>query len=190
MLDENEKCLEIAQNDLMSFLGEKILVTTDVGPKISLEGILERILEISKFRTDKWVTDIQEESKIFLTENKEKDCLMETFDFDNGFTHLDPSQGLKVVVWFMMWLGKLYIKPEFIPDLCLVFSRIWKVLDETQLAAQDLDNKLVWRKILKDCEGLIESLVTFKGDKVILSEFIQKVCHLIGKIFEENGQEL
>lgn len=185
VLVDNEKCLEIAQNDLISFLGDRLLMTTSMGPKIPLEDIKVKILETSKIYTDKWLTDIQESSKTFIAENKE-DQIMKIFDFDNGFTRLDPSKGLNVIVWFMMWLGKLYVKSEFIPDLCLVCSRVWKVLDEIQLEAPDLDNKLVWKKVQKDCEGLIESLGTFKGDTADLNEFIQKLCQLIGKAFEEN----
>jgi len=81
-------------------------------------------------------------------------------------------------------LGKIYVKAEFLQDLCVVFAKIWKVLDETQLSVLDLDNKLVWKKVMKECEVTIDDLPHFKSNPDLLFDFIQKVCQLIGKTFE------
>lgn len=178
--------LEEAQNDLVSLLAEKMEITGDMGPKGSLESISTRILDTHNNRTDKWLADLQEGSKTFVEDYKEKDLNLEHLDFEDEFRQLDPKKSLSVIVWFMMWLAKVYVRPEFIPEACLILSRIWKVLDESQLDAQDLDNKLIWKKGMQECEELVAILPTFNNDKNLLKEFIQKVCQLIGKTFEED----
>lgn len=181
--------LEEAQNELVSLLAEKMTVTGDMGPKISLESIVAKTLTTGSSHSDKWLTDLHEGSKTFVQEYKEKDENMEHLDFEGDFKKMDPKKSLDVTVWFLMWVAKVYVKPEFIPEICLILSRIWKVLDESQLNAQDLDNKLIWKKIMQECEGLIAMLPTFNNDKNLLKEFIQKVCQLIGKTFDDDDNE-
>lgn len=179
-----EASLETAQNDLMNFLGEKLLIFKDLGPKVSLEEINIKMLESCKDCTEKWSIQIQQEVSKFISEYTARDLKMQHLDYEEEFMLLDPINSLRVLAWFMVWLMKIYVKPEFVPELCLIFPRIWKVLDETQLSVQDLDNKLVWKKVAKDCEGIMSELASFKNDQALLNEFIQKVCQLIGKTFE------
>lgn len=178
--------LEEAHNDLVSLLAEKMYLTGDMGPKISLESIFVKIQGTDNNQTDKWLADLQEGSKAFVEEYKERDHNLEHLDFEGDFKQMDPKKSLDVIVWFMMWVSKVYVRSEFVPEIYLILSRIWKVLDESQLNAQDLDNKLVWKKVMLDCEGLIAALPTFNNDKILLKDFIQKACQLIGKTFDED----
>lgn len=171
----------------MRFIGEKLEIMKTLCPKASLEAIVMEVLEVCGTNTDKWLQDLAEESKTFLTEYKEKDRKMQNLDFDDEFVHLDKKKSLKVIVWFMMWLSKIHVKPEFIPDLCVICSRIWKIVEDTDIEVQDLDNKLVWKKITMNCEGLMSRLPAFKNDTGLLTEFIRRVCQLIGKVFEEDS---
>lgn len=170
----------------MKLLGEELLIMETLGPKASLEAVTLQVLETCEKNTDKWFADLHEESKTFLTEYKAKDLKMQNLDFDEEFVHLDKTKTLRVIVWFMMWLAKIHVKPEFIPDLCLIASRIWKVVEETDIEVQDLDNKLVWKKIVSNCEKMMSNLPGFKNDTGLLTEFIRRACQLIGKVFEGN----
>lgn len=188
-INDKQMRLEEAQNELVSLLAEKMIITGDMGPKIPLESIVAKVSVIVHNQTDKWLSDLQEGSKTFVEEYKEKDQNMEHLDFEGDFKQLDPKKSLNVIVWFMMWVAKVYVKSEFIPEVCLILSRIWKVLDEGQLNAQDLDNKLIWKKGMQECEGLIAILPTFNNDKNLLKDFIQRVCQLIGKTFDDDDDE-
>lgn len=170
----------------MRLLGEELEVTSNMGPKLSLEVIVQKIIEVSENKGDKWVKELEECSQTFLSENGEKDMEMRILDVDEDLAHLDSSNGLKVIVWLMIWLAKIYVKFEFIPDLCLICSKIWKVMTETRLGAQDLDNKIVWKKIAQECEAIVTDLPLFKKNLVVLNDFIKSVCQIIGKVFEEN----
>jgi len=174
----------VAQNDLMSFLGEKLNVTSAFGPKVTLESVVIKVKELSTENKDKWFIDIINEVDVLLKEYEEKDLRLKNIDFEEDLTKLDSENGLKVITWFVLWLGKIYVKPEFLQDLCVVFAKIWKVLDETQLSVLDLDNKLVWKKVMKECEVTMDDLPHFKNNPDLLFDFIQKICQLIGKTFE------
>lgn len=186
IVDEDELCLEVAQDALFSFLGEKLDVIPTIGPKASLEDVTSTFLEIiEKYNNDKWLEELGEESKRFLAEYKEKDLKMQNLDLEEDLIQINPEKSLKVIVWFMMWLGKIFVKPEFIPDLCIICSRIWKVTEETEIDVQDLDNKLVWKKVAKDCKESKYALTVFKDDYLLVIEFVKRVCQLIGKVYEE-----
>lgn len=185
-INDKQMRLEEAHNDLVSLLAEKMYLTGDMGPKISLESIFVKVQDTNINQTDKWLNDLQEGSKVFVEEYKVRDENLEHLDFEGEFRQLDPKKSLDVIVWFMMWVAKVYVRPEFIPEVCLILSRIWKVLDESQLNAQDLDNKLIWKRGMQECEELIAILPAFKNDKGLLKDFIQNVCQLIGKTFDED----
>lgn len=184
-MDEDELCLETAQADLIRFLGEKLEVIQSIGPKTLLENVNLKVLEAIEENNDEWLEEIGEESKRFLSEYKERDLKMQNLDFEEDFMDLDPKNSLKIIVWFIMWLGKIHVKPEFISDLVVICSRIWKVIKETRINVQDLDNKLVWKRVARECEELEYILSTFKKDSGLLAEFARTVCQLIGKVFEE-----
>lgn len=160
------------------------MVTSDFAPKMSLEFVVNKILEISSEDKDKWFLDLQNQTKVLFEEFKEKDAKLKNIDFEEDLEQLDQENGLQIMGWFVLWLGKIYVKVEFLGELCIVFSKIWKVLEETQLSVQDLDNKLVWKKVTKECEGIIQQLPSFQNDQTLLYDFVQKVCQLIGKTFE------
>jgi hypothetical protein len=169
-------------------MGEKLSVTSLFRRKLTLKAVEKKIIESCQDKTDKWTTTLLEEAKNLISEYNAKDLKMKHLDFDEDFVNLDAGRSLRIIVWFMVWLAQIYVKTEFIPELCIIFSNIWRVLDETKLETQELDNKLVWKKIGKNFEGLMSILPTFKNDMPLLIEFIQKVCHLIGKIFEKEEQ--
>jgi len=106
-------------------------------------------------------------------------------DFEEEFRNLNPDNGLRVLAWFILWLGKHFVKKEFVSDLTFIVSKIWKVLDDTQLQIQDLDNKLVWKKAMAECKINVAELTFFKRDEEMIFEFIQKICQLIGKAYEQ-----
>ncbi len=168
----------------MSFLGEKLLVTSQYTPKIALELIVSRIVEILPKNKDTWFEDIQKECQVLFDQYKEREKKLQSIDFEEDLKQLDRENNLQVLTWFVLWLGKVYIKPGFLTEMCIVFAKIWKVLDETQLSIQDLDNKLVWKKVTKECEKDMPQLETFKNDQNLIYEFVQKTCQLIGKAFE------
>jgi hypothetical protein len=168
----------------LRFLGEKLEVIKRMGPKDSLEDVATKVLQVSGQYNDKWLAKLAEESKKFLTEYKERDLKMQNLDFEEEFVRLDPTKSFQVIVWFMMWLGKVYVKAEFIQDLVVICSRVGKLTEETEISAQDLDNKLVWKKVAKDCEESKHLFSNFKDDYGLLTEFVKKVCQLIGKVFE------
>lgn len=169
----------------MWFLAQDLEVAKGLSQKPLLETVVSKVLNACDPCSDKWSKDLYEEGKAFLLERKEKDHKSAFLDFETEFISYDSKEGLKVIVWFVMWLGTLFVKLEFIPDLCTVASRIWKVMDESGLDAQDLDNKIVWKKVINESESLLERLPLFKNDSLLLSEFIKKVCELIGKAFEK-----
>lgn len=184
-MDDTEAGIEASHNELMRFLGERVMATYSLSSKTSLEVITTKVLEICKKNDDEWLTAIGEESQAFLAEYRERDRKMQNLDFDEEFIHLDKNKSLRIIVWFMMWLAKIHVKSEFIPDLCIIASRMLKIVRETDLEAQDLDNKLVWKKVAASCELLLPSLPMFRGDSALLVEFIRQSCQLIGKVFED-----
>jgi len=104
-------------------------------------------------------------------------------DFED-FRATSSNDPLYVLAWLIVWLGKVVVKSNFIPDVCQIFSRIWLVLNKKELVIQDLDNKLVWKEVAKEVTPIVDRLSYFKNNKDMLLEFIEKSCHLIGKTFE------
>lgn len=176
-----ELCLEETQNDLLGFLGERLMVISGFEDKFKLGDIVNIILTIPQENKDKAFKVMQDECKA-LYEAYGEDM---NLDFEEEYKNLDPENGLRVLTWFLLWLAKHFVKREFIPDLCMVISKIWKVLEETKLQVQDLDNKLVWKKAMADCKSVSNELGSFRQDDELLYDFIQKSCQLIGKAFEQ-----
>lgn len=148
--------------------------------KLKLQDIVNKIVSIPRGTKDQWFTVIQDECQTLYGMFGED----MTLDFEEEYKNLDPNNGLRVLTWFLLWLSKHFIKKEAVPDMCLVVSKIWKVLEETKLQVQDLDNKLVWKKAMADCKTVVNELSCFHGDEELIYEFIQKCCQLIGKAFE------
>lgn len=176
-----ELCLEETQNELLGFLGERLMVISGFEDKLKLEDAIGRIQMISKDNRDKWFTDVQNECQALYRQHGENINL----DFEEEFRNLNPDNALGALVWFLLWLGKHFVKKEFISDLSIIISKIWKVLESTQLQVQDLDNKLVWKKAMAECKLVADDLPFFRRDDELTYEFIQKLCQLIGKAFEQ-----
>lgn len=169
----------------MWFLVEKMPMIKEMAAKEELDLIQTQILITCEKYPDEWMSDLCTEAIAFIAEYKQRTPVQQDLDFEEEFKYIAPSKSLRVLVWLMMWLGKVYVRIEFMPDLYIIFSRIWRALEETKLGVDDLDNKLVWKKVMKDCEEVEENLSVCKGNLILVGEFIEKVCRLVGNVFEE-----
>ena len=172
----------------MGFLGDSLGCLTTLKAKPKLEEVVNCILEVVNEPEEEWLEKIKQQSQILFAEIRQKSAKDIDIHLDYEEIRDIPSNDpLKVIVWFIMWLSRYNVKTNFIPDLCVVFAKILKVLDDKNLDIQDLDNKLVWNNVLKDCELLMTKFAYFNKNKDLILEFIKKVCHLIGKTFEQNN---
>jgi len=97
---------------------------------------------------------------------------------------MDAADPLKILVWFLLWLGKYIVKGNFLMDQCIITAKIWKILREKHLQVQDLDNKIVWQEVAKECDTHKDKFNYFDGNSDLVLEYVKKTCHLIGKTFE------
>lgn len=95
-----------------------------------------------------------------------------------------PKETVMRIAWFILWLGKDIVKANFVPDLCLIFSRIWKVLSEQNWGVKDLKNKLAWNQVYLESQPHTPNMVYFKQKSHLLPEFAKKLCEFIAKTFE------
>jgi len=180
-----ESYIEELQNELLGFLGDSVgsLATLEAKPK--LENVVNAITEVRNEPREECLDKIKEQSRAIYAEIKEKNPKDIDIHIDyEEIKNISTDNPLKVVVWFILWLGRYNVKPNFVPDLCIVFSKILRVLYDKHLEIQDLDNKLVWNGVMKECEPLMSQFTYFNKNKDLIFEFIKKVCHLIGKTFE------
>jgi len=155
----------------------------DAKPK--LENVVHNILGASDDSNDESMTQLKKRTEVLYGDLKRNSG--DTFDIEldfDSFQAINPEDSLKILVWFLLWMGKYMVKPDFLKELTFIFSKIWKVLVQKQLQIQDLDNKLVWNGVMKECDPYINSFQCFEKKKELVSEFVNKTCHLIGKIFE------
>ena len=149
-----------------------------------MQDVVLKILENLKETSDSWLKDIKKKTQEYWSEYSAKyKGTLET-ELDDEPLSLDPDDSLKALVWFLLWLGKYYVKPDFLPDLCTILSRVWKVLHETKLSVKDLDNKLVWKKVSKEILDVSATLTFFKDSQDLLLEFIEKTCQMIDRLFQ------
>jgi hypothetical protein len=185
-IPETQTYLENAQSELLGFLGERLKVVSMMDSKSKLETIVASITSICDEAKDDGMAQIKKQIEELYQELK--DNTVEGFDVEldfDAFQEIDKEQPLKILVWFLLWLGKYIVKADFLRDLTYVFAKIWKVLVQKQLQVQDLDNKLVWNGVMKECDPYIPTFTNFEHKKELVYEFVSKTCHLIGKIFEE-----
>jgi len=185
-INQEESCIEELQNDLLGFLGESVgsLATLEAKPK--LENVITTINSVKNQPREEFLEQIKQESKVMYDEIKQKSPKDIDINIDyEEIKALSQENPLKVVVWFVLWLSRYNVKSNFVADLCIIFGKILKVLTDKHLEIPDLDNKLVWNGVMKEVEPLIPQFVYFNKDKDLILEFIKKVCHLIGKTFEE-----
>lgn len=94
-----------------------------------------------------------------------------------------PKETVMRIAWFVIWLGKYIVKVDFIPDICFVFSRIWKVLSSKALNVPALDNKQIWSEVYKECQWNAPNLLYFRQKDYLLPDFVKKLCQFFGKTF-------
>jgi len=184
-ISEAQIYLENAQSELLGFLGERLKVVSIMDSKLKLENIVQGILGTVNPTNDEAMVQLKAEVEAFYGELKNKSN--ETFDIEldfDSFIELNKNNSLKILVWFLLWMGKYIVKPDFMPDFTFIFSKVWKVLDQKQLEIQDLDNKLVWNGVMKECDSSLSRFTSFEQKKDLVYEFVSKTCHLIGKMFE------
>jgi len=161
----------------------KAVSSMDSKPK--LENVVVGILGIPDDQCDDWMKQLKRKTEEMYNEMKVIHAESRDIELDfEDFRVLDLGDILKVIVWFMLWLGKYIVKANFLPDGLMIFSKIWKVLHEKQLQITDLDNKLVWNEVIKECEPHKDKLTYFEGSSELVLEFVKKTCHLIGKTYE------
>jgi len=184
-ISHQDAYLEDSQSELLDFLGDKLEAISTLDSKPRLEDILQIIYDTKTDEDDIWLEQLKKEAGKFLLQKKEKVIGDNDIDLDfEDFKNKSPSNPLYLLTWLIVWLGKVVVKTNFVPDLCLIFSKAWMVLNKKELLIQDLDNKLVWKEVTKEVTPLLYRLNYFKNNKDLLYEFVEKSCHLIGKTFE------
>ena len=170
---------------MLGFLGESIGALSTLEAKPKLEDVVKIIKGVPNPANEEYLEKIKQQTQELFSEIKEvsPNDIEIHLDYEEIKT-VAPGNPLKTMVWFILWLARYSVKANFVPDICVIFSKIVKVLCSMSLEIQDLDNKLVWNNVLKDCEPLIPYFTYFNKNKDLISEFIKKVCHLIGKTFE------
>ena len=153
--------------------------------KPKLESVVLGVMGVSDETRDDAMVQLKKKTEELFGEVKTR--VTDSFDIEldfETFRALDPNDSLKVLVWFLLWLGKYVVKFDVLRDFTFIFSKIWKVLAQKQLQIQDLDNKLVWNGVMKECDTHLTNFTCFERKKDLAFEFVSKTCHLIGKIFE------
>lgn len=153
-------------------------------PKLKVQDLVLKILENLKETSDSWLKDIREKTQEYWSEYSVKYKSTLEVELDDEPETLDHEDSLKGLVWFLLWLGKYYVKTDFLPDLCTIISRVWKVLSEIKLSVKDLDNKLVWKKVAKETSDVSSKLKYFKNSPELLLDFIEKTCQMIDRLFQ------
>lgn len=177
--------LEDSQSELLDFLGDKLEAISTLDSKPKLEDIINIINHTKAGSDDVWLDQLKKEASTFISMKKEKVVGDNDIDLDfDDFKQKNPSNPLYLLAWLVIWLGKVVVKSNFVPDLCQIFSKVWMILNKKELQIQDLDNKLVWKEVTKEVGPILHELNYFKNNKDLLYEFVEKSCHLIGKTFE------
>jgi len=181
---KEELDLELIENICFHLLGEKMLAINDFTPKPSLEIVVKRVMAVPKSEDDKPLNTLQEKIQEYYKEFKEKYPGDLEIELDDEPVYIDINDTTRLMAWFIIWMGKFHIKLEFISDLCLLISRVWKVLQELGLTVRDIDNKIVWKKVIKECETISKDFTFLQSEPDLLSNFTQNICKLIDKIFQ------
>lgn len=184
-ISNREAYLEDTQSELLDFLGDKIGVISTFDSKPKLEEVTQIIQNLQSEADDVWLDQLKQESVQFLSQKKDHAIADNDIELDfEDFRNKSPEDPLHLLAWLIIWLGKVVVKTSFISDLGYVFSKVWMVLNKKDLQIQDLDNKLVWKDVTKECAPILPKLTAFRNNKDLLYEFVEKSCHLIGKTFE------
>ena len=177
--------LESIEDDLIDFLGERLDAISPLVSKPPLEKIIGETLATLARSQDECVVRIREKICEFYMQVKleESQEAQDTeLDYER-FKNRVPEEVDRGLTWFILWFGKYILKVNFLPDMCFVFSRIWKVLNKLHLGIQDLDNQVIWNEAFKECQTNIGSLMWFKGRETVLLEFITRMSQFICRTF-------
>jgi len=184
-ISHQEAYLEDSQSEMLDFLGDKVEAIGTLDSKPKLEEIIQIVKDVKVDGEDTYLDDLKREAEKFIAYKKEKVVGDNDIDLDfEQFKNKNPENPLHLLAWLIVWLGKIVVKPNFVPDCTLIFSKVWMVLNKKELSIQDLDNKLVWKEVTKEVSPILQRLNYFKNNKDLLYEFVEKSCHLIGKTFE------
>jgi len=175
--------LEVVQNSLFHLLGDKMHVIEDFEPKVKMEDVMNKIREAAQGKDDKYITTLLAKSEEYYNDFKARFPQGLEIKLDTEPELIGSEDDLKCLAWYVIWLGKFYLKPKFVPDLFILVSKIWKVLDEFKLNIRDLDNKIIWKKVLIESDFLKENNEFLKNEPTQISFLIQIVCQMIDKIF-------
>lgn len=181
--------LESIQNTYCHLLGEKLQVINNYESKPKLSEISQKLLDYLKDYDDQWARSLTEKIAEYTSDYEKKYANNLEVELDEQPTVLSLTDSLNILAWFVLWMGKYYVKIEFINDVCLICSKIWNILSEMNLTVKDLDNKLIWKKVLRECEAIFEKLPFFQKDKNLLADFVQKTCQLIDRLFPKGFEE-
>lgn len=153
--------------------------------KPKLENVVLGVLGTPEVLRHEWFAQLKQRTSQVFEELKNRAVNNQHIELDfEEFKNLPQNDPLQILVWFILWLGKYIVKSDFLPDLTFIFANIWKVLDQRALAISDLDNKLVWKDVIKECDPIKSKLIYFEANNDLIYEFVEKTCHLIGKYFE------
>jgi len=184
-IPQKEVYLEDIQSELLDFIGEKLGSISTFDSKPKLNELIQVVNSVDIDLEDEWLTHLKREVEKLLMQKKEHSFENTSLGLDyEEFKSKSSGDPLQLLGWLIVWFGQVIVKPNFLPDLVLIFSRVWMVLKKKDLVIQDLDNKLVWKEVTKECLPIISKLVYFKNNKDLIYEFVEKSCHLIGKTFE------
>ena len=181
--------LENIQNSYFHLLGDHLVVLDAFSPKPKLEQVTNEILKMQSPENDLWLTTLLAKTLEYAAEYKERYPSTLEVKLDKEPESLNPDESLKALSWFILWMGKFYIKLDFLRDLCMLVSRMWKVLDEIKLTVKDLDNKIVWRKVMNEREIIDKEFVIIRGDEEEVFNIVQQTCQFIDRIFQRCSSE-
>ena len=171
---------------MIDFLGEHLDAINPLISKPPLENIIKQILAALEGSQDEYICGIKQriqEFQIQVKVEEQQEPQENELDYER-FKNRVPEEADKGLTWFILWFGKYILKVDFLPDMCFVFSRIWKVLNTLRLGVQDLDNQLIWNEVFKECQPNILNLKWFRGREKVLLEFITRMCQFICRTFD------
>lgn len=166
-------------------------VIEDFEPKVKMEDVMMKIRDVAQGKEDKYIIALLAKTEEYYADFKNRHPEELEIKLDKEPEYIKCADDLKCLAWYVVWLGKFYVKPRFVPDLFLLVAKIWKVLDEFKLNIRDLDNKIIWKKVFAESDFLKENNGML-NDPNQMAQLIQILCQMIEKIFfryDENSDK-
>lgn len=177
--------LENTENDLFGFMGDKINIVCPLNIKPTMQSIALEASSCHKNLNDIHIIEIQQKTTELYMQSVKEALIDEDIQLEyETVKEKGPKETVLLLAWFLLWLGRDIVKSDFIPDICFVFSRIWKVLSCENWGVKDLTNNVVVNQVYLECRLIVASLVYFKKKEYLLRDFIHKLCKFIGRTFE------